>query len=287
MLVCLRQMLRARLIGNAFLRYGPGHVVVTGGANGVGLQWAITLAGQGFGVVLVDIDEGGLQKAKEAVRKAAGGMDVRTVVFDFSRCDDCEEMERLVDDVTQGLDVCMLVNNVGMMRDAPVFTNTDPSVNAKVCKVNMLTMMVLTQILYTRVFSKRTKRSAVINMSSFSGVTPWPGTAVYSASKAFVQTLSVCMSKELEGSVDVLCLSPLGIGTELIGVSADKVAILSPAQVVNASLPYVGVVRSTYGHWLHALQAGVLLLVGGEARLSMCQFLQTMSKPPAKLTASP
>ena len=276
LLKCCNQALHACVIASALQRYGPGHAVITGAANGIGRQWAIRLAEKGFGLVLVDMDEAGLQATKEMVQKN-GAVAVRTVAFDFCKSDDCVAMEQLVDKITLGLDVCILVNNVGMMRASPVFTDTHLSDHVNVCKVNMLPALVLTQLLFTKVFSKREKRAAVINMGSFSGLTPFAGNAVYSASKSFVQILSGCMSKELEGCVDVLCLSPLGVGTDLIKIPADELTVLTAEQVVDASLPYLGVVRYTYGHWLHAAQATAMMLVGDELRLSLCHFLQKMS----------
>lgn len=279
LLMGLLRAVRIRFGRSAFERYGPGYAVVTGAAQGMGLEWSRALAAQGFDLVLVDINEEGVRQTGEALQEAFG-CSVRAVKFDFSCSDDEGAMEKLVAEITEGIDVCVLVNNVGMMSATPTFTDSAVPRNVQVCKVNMFPMLVLTQLLYTRVFSKRDRRSAVVNMASLSGLTPWPGSGVYSASKAFVHTLSVCMSKELEERVDVLSVTPAGVSTSMVAFDPDGMVILAPGEVVRAALPYLGAARSCVGHWAHRLQAAGIFSVQGELRLALLQLSMALMPPP-------
>ena len=60
----------------------------------------------------------------------------------------------------------------------------------------------------------------ILNMSSYSIWMPWPGLAVYSASKAYLKSFSVAFAKEVrEKRVYVTAVCPAGIATDLYGLS--------------------------------------------------------------------
>jgi short-subunit dehydrogenase len=62
----------------------------------------------------------------------------------------------------------------------------------------------------------------ILNMSSYSIWMPYPGLAIYSASKAYLKSFSVAFSKEVQDrGVSVTAICPAGIATDLYGLSKD------------------------------------------------------------------
>ena len=60
----------------------------------------------------------------------------------------------------------------------------------------------------------REKRSAIINLSSITGLHPCGNISIYAASKAFTHSLSNCIDIECKGTkIDNLCLLPGGVTT--------------------------------------------------------------------------
>ena len=75
--------------------------------------------------------------------------------------------------------------------------------------------------LYGEDMVKRGK-GRLLNMSSYSIWMPFPGLALYSASKAYVKGFSEAFSRELRKTgVSVTAICPAGIATDLYGLSKD------------------------------------------------------------------
>ena len=60
----------------------------------------------------------------------------------------------------------------------------------------------------------------ILNMSSYSLWMPFPGLALYSASKAYMRSFSVAFAKEVrERGIRVTALCPAGVATDLYGLT--------------------------------------------------------------------
>ena len=67
---------------------------------------------------------------------------------------------------------------------------------------------------------ERGVRGHILNMSSYSLWMPFPGLAIYSASKAYLKAFSVAFSKEVaDQGVRVTAICPAGVATDLYGLS--------------------------------------------------------------------
>jgi len=85
-------------------------VLVTGGANGIGLSVAREFARAGSEIILTDRDGEALARASDQLRET--GARVHTRVCDISKRQEVEETARWVTDELGGLDV--LINNAGI-----------------------------------------------------------------------------------------------------------------------------------------------------------------------------
>jgi NAD(P)-dependent dehydrogenase (short-subunit alcohol dehydrogenase family) len=105
--------------------------VITGAASGIGLATARLLQARGATVMLVDRDEGGLQRA-------AGELDASlssVLALDVSRAGDNERMAEVAEERHGGIDIGIL--NVGMPGPMGPITALDPGDFERVLAVNV------------------------------------------------------------------------------------------------------------------------------------------------------
>lgn len=161
--------------------------IVTGGAQGIGLEIGRLLRDHGARVVLADLD------GDRAVEAAAFlGEGVSGSACDVTREDD---VARLVE---QGLDhlggVDILVNNAGITRDASLKKMTLDDFDA------VITVHLRGAWLGIRAASavmREQKAGSIINISSMSGKVGNPGQTNYSAAKAGIVGMTKAAAKEL------------------------------------------------------------------------------------------
>jgi len=164
--------------------------VVTGAAQGIGLEIARTFVREGASVALGDINEAAAEKS--ASELAAEGATVIAV-----RCDVTEEAEvealvaRCVEELGS-LDV--MVNNAGITRDATIRNMTLADFRA-VIDVHLQGAWLGTR--FAAAVMREQQRGSIINMSSISGKVGNIGQTNYSAAKAGLVGLTKASAKEL------------------------------------------------------------------------------------------
>lgn len=176
-------------------------VLVTGGSKGIGRAIAETYAAAGARVVTCARSEAGALPGTRHVT-----CDVR----------DPDAVVAMVEDVaaTEGrLDVA--VNNAG---GAPYALAADasPRFHAKVLDLNFSGPLVVAQAA-NRVMQGQVGGGAIVNISSISALRPSPGTAVYGAAKAGLDSLTTSLAMEWAPKVR---LNSINVGlcrTELTG----------------------------------------------------------------------
>jgi short-subunit dehydrogenase len=125
---------------------------------------------------------------------------------------------------------------------------------------NMIDINILPQTLLTKIFteslSKRTFRSAIIDLASVSSLKPLPYRALYAASKSYNDFLSRALSVEYENyNIDFLSVNPFLVESPLSKEKYNGITILTSNQTVQGSLNDLGHENYTHGHWLHKIQA--------------------------------
>lgn len=179
-------------------------VVVTGASSGIGAEIARGLAGLGYGLVLVARRADRLTDlADELTRQHSVGVEV--MPLDLG---DDADRARLVGYVTARRPAG-LVNSAGFGTDG-LFQNLPLQRETEQVKVNALALMELTHAALPAMTA--VGAGAVLNIGSIAGFQPLPGAAVYSATKAFVQTFSEAVHEGLHGtgvSCTTLCPGPV------------------------------------------------------------------------------
>lgn len=254
------------LSGTNLRKYGKKGTwaVVTGASDGLGKEFATQLAAKGFNLVLVSRTKAKLDSlAAELEQKNPGsGLETKVLAMDFS-ADNNADYDRLRE-LISGLDVGILINNVGQSHSIPVpFLQTAPEELQNIVNINCLGTLKTTAIV-APIMQKR-KKGLILTMGSFGGWMPSPYLATYSGSKAFLQHWSTSLAQELKGDgIDVqLALSYL-VTTAMSKVRRTSMLIPNPKGFVRAALGKIGTggwhqVAYTYTPWWsHAIMAWVV-----------------------------
>lgn len=222
--------------------YGPKGTwaVVTGASEGIGKEYAIQLAQKGFNLVLISRTASKLSTlASEIEHKYAGSsIQIKILPMDFSqnKDEDYARLKALID----GLDVGILVNNVGLSHAIPVpFLQTPKDEMQDIITINCMGTLRVTQIVAPGMVQR--KRGLILTMGSFGGLLPTPLLATYSGSKAFLQQWSTALGGELKGTgVDVELVISYLVTTAMSKIRKPSMFIPNPRNFVKAVLGKIG-----------------------------------------------
>jgi short-subunit dehydrogenase len=209
-------------------------VVITGASSGIGTELARGLARRGYPLVLVARRKERLDEiADELGTQYTVGVDVQPL--DLADAGSREQLaKRLRAEPVAGLCNSAGFGTSGVFQSLPIERESEEVV------LNSLALMELTHAALPGMIERGA--GAVLNIASIAGFQPMPYMAVYSATKAFVQTFSEAVHEELHGtgvSVTVLCPGP--VPTEWGEIAnAERfsipVAQVSPHDVAEAAI---------------------------------------------------
>ena len=195
--------------------------VVTGGTSGIGAAYANAFAESGHDLIIVGRREEiirGVARSIEA--KTASSVEVRIIDLAIS-----EERDALVSEL-EGLDnIEILVNNAGFGHSAD-FGGEEINTQLEMLDVHVTSSVKLIAAVLPGM--KQRKRGAIINVASVAGFFPMPRGSMYSATKAFLVSLSESLSMELSRhGIRVQALCPGMTYTEFhtqMGVAGEELA---------------------------------------------------------------
>ncbi len=213
-------------------KYGPWALII-GGSEGVGAAFARKLATGGFKLVLVARKQGPLHEL--AAELAAGGTEVRTLSVDMSRPDAIEQVREVTDDVEVGL----LIYNAGANNTRGHFVELDPQVYRSVIGVNVVGQTEFAH--YYGALMSRRRRGGIILCGSTSGYMGAPSLAAYTASKAFSRIFTESLWAESRAfGVDVLHLTIGFTATPAMArLGYDLSAAQAPEDVAQEGLDHI------------------------------------------------
>jgi len=222
--------------------------IVTGSTEGIGKAFAEELGKLGFNLFLVSRSREKLQNQQSQL-EAAHHVRCQFYACDATKLDDVPFTK--ISDRLAGLEVTVLVNNVGIVHDIPTpLTEITPDLIADMIHVNTLFPVKLTQAVVPHL--KKNKASCIINVSSFTAIAPSPYYSVYAATKAFNITFSRCTALELkEFGIDVLAAVPAQVVSQLNKVEP-SLMIPAASTFAKSALNKVGLRQST-AYWFHAM----------------------------------
>ena len=140
----------------------------------------------------------------------------RVIAIDLARVGAAQE---LYDRMTaEGIVVDVVINNAGIFSFCDILATPAERIE----RIILLHDLTVTQLcrLFAADMVRRGVRGHILNMSSYSLWMPFPGLALYSASKAYMRSFSVAFAKEVrERGIRVTAVCPAGVATDLYGLT--------------------------------------------------------------------
>jgi short-subunit dehydrogenase len=184
--------------------------LVTGASAGIGTAYARELAAQGTNLVLVARNVERLEKLAQELR-TDHGIDVEVLAADLS--DPCQ-LALVEDRLSNSPRLDLVINNAGMGSFGAFHRNTVDD-ELRVIDLNIGALVRLSHAAAASMARHGT--GTILNVSSIMALAPFPGSATYAASKAFVSNFSEALHEELRGTgVTVTVALPGIVATEFM-----------------------------------------------------------------------
>ena len=197
-------------------------VVITGASSGIGAELARGLARRGFPLLLVARRRERLDELANAVGEEYS-VAVEVLPLDLS---DSKARAKLADRL-RSEPIGGLCNSAGFGTSG-VFHELPVDRESEEVTLNTLVLMELTHAALPGMVERGA--GAVMNIASIAGFQPVPYMAVYSATKAFVQTFSEAVHEELHGTGVSVTVSVPGAGAHRMGRDRQRRAVQHSAR---------------------------------------------------------
>jgi 3-oxoacyl-[acyl-carrier protein] reductase len=203
-------------VGNIDWDFTDRTVIVTGAAQGIGLEIARFFADANADVIAVDLDP-------EALAEAAAIKRVSVLAGDVTRSETAEAAVSAALEATGRVDI--LVNNAGILRDGVVWKMTDDNWD-QVLAVHAGGTFRMTRACVPVFRAQGYGR--IVNVTSYTGLHGNVGQANYAMAKAGVIGFTKTVAKEVARfGVTVNAISPNASTRMVSSIPADKMAELT------------------------------------------------------------
>jgi uncharacterized protein len=198
------------------ISYFSGYtVLITGASAGIGSEFARQLAPVARKLILVARRTDRLEALESELKVINPGLELFARSLDLSHQDELERLCHWLDE--SGLTIDLLINNAGVGDHGPFveseWERVDSMLRVNVCALTYLTFRILPAM-------RKAGDSAILNVSSVAGLLPVPNSAVYAATKAYVNSFSEAIRAELRSSnISVTALCPGPVETEFLSIA--------------------------------------------------------------------
>ncbi|KAL8219758.1 UNVERIFIED_CONTAM: hypothetical protein K2H54_032961 [Gekko kuhli] len=232
--------------------------VVTGATAGIGKAYAHELARRGLNVVLISRSMEKLKQVATEIEEQHG-RSTKVVQADFTKG---SEIYEPIQAALQGLEIGILVNNVGQATSKPLYyldaEHTEKYID-DIVHCNMLSTIKMTQILLPQMVAR--KKGVIINLSSVIGRRPMPQMLMYSSTKAFDDSFSQALAIEY-GSKGIIVQSILPMFVESnMTTDVRNFYKISAKAFARQALNTVGLANRTSGCLSHSIQHNIFTTV--------------------------
>ncbi|KAK4409967.1 Very-long-chain 3-oxoacyl-CoA reductase 1 [Sesamum angolense] len=238
--------------GKNLKKYGSW-ALITGPTDGIGKAFAFQLARKGLNLVLVGRNPDKLKEVSESIKSKYGSTQIKNVAVDFSG--DLDDGVSRIKDAIQGLDIGVLINNVGVSYPYARFLHeVDDKLLSNLIKVNVEGTTKVTQAVLPGMLER--KRGAIVNIGSGAAIVipSDPLYSVYAATKAYVDQFSRCLYVEYKKSgIDVQCQVPLYVATKMASIRRSSFFVPSTDGYARAALRWIGYEPRCTPYWPHSI----------------------------------
>ena len=188
--------------------------IITGGAQGFGLNIAEKFLNSGANVIIWDVDE----KKLQSVSKKINNSKLSYNVVDISSF---EKVNKIVLEIEKSSKIDILVNNAGITGPTTELWNYSLEDWNKVVEINLNGTFNCCKSIVPNMIKNNYGR--IVNIASVAGKDGNANASAYSAAKAAVIALTKALGKELANkNIAVNAVTPAGAKTRILDQMSDK-----------------------------------------------------------------
>jgi len=238
-------------------RYGKGSwAFITGSSDGIGLEFAVQLAKRGFNIIMLARNRQKMNEKEELIKKANPQVQVQKIEIDFKDSGDVSKLDSIVDSLAN-TDISIVVNNVGLGTHGTPILDMDMQYALDMVVVNCVPQTIFDRLLIPRL-KKRSKRSAIIDVSSITALFPFPGKEIYAGTKLYNNYVTGALGIANKSDIDFLSLKPSFVTTNITDQRKEDAITCSTQQCVLGALKALGHKAETFGATKHIIFGTVL-----------------------------
>ena len=182
--------------------------VITGGAQGFGLDIAKRFLNSGANVIIWDIDKIMLDKASKILNNS----NLSSNLVDVSNL---QEVEKCANDIIQNSNIDILINNAGITGPTATLWDYDVDMWKKVVEINLMGTFNCCKAFVPNMIKNNYGR--IVNVASVAGKDGNANASAYSAGKAGAIGLTKSLGKELANkNIAVNAITPAGAKTRIL-----------------------------------------------------------------------
>ena len=182
--------------------------IVTGGAQGFGLDIAKRFLNSGAKVIIWDIDAKMLEKATNDLNN----QNLSSNIIDVSNF---KEVENCINDITKNSNIDILINNAGITGPTASLWKYDVEMWKKVVDINLMGTFNCCRTIVPNMIKNNYGR--IVNVASVAGKDGNANASAYSVGKAGAIGLTKSLGKELaDKNIAVNAITPAGANTRIL-----------------------------------------------------------------------
>ena len=182
--------------------------IITGGAQGLGLDIAKRFLNSGVKTIIWDIDENELKRATQELNNP----NLSYNVVDVS---DYKNVKETVDEITKSTNIDILINNAGITGSTSSLWDYDVDEWNKIVQINLMGTFNCCKCAVPNMIKNNYGR--IINVASVAGKDGNANASAYSSAKAGAIGLTKSLGKELaDKNIAVNAVTPAGAKTRIL-----------------------------------------------------------------------
>jgi NAD(P)-dependent dehydrogenase (short-subunit alcohol dehydrogenase family) len=182
--------------------------IITGGAQGFGLNIAKRFLDSGAKVIIWDIDEDELKKASQDINDS-------NLSFNVVDVSNFEQVKKTVNEIIKKSNIDILINNAGITGSTASLWVYDVDEWNKIIKINLMGTFNTCKCIVPNMLENNYGR--IVNVASVAGKDGNANASAYSSAKAGVIGLTKSLGKELaENNIAVNVVTPAGAKTRIL-----------------------------------------------------------------------
>ena len=180
--------------------------IITGGAQGFGLDIAKRFLNSGAKVIIWDIDEAELIKASKKIEN-------KNLSFNVVDVSNFKNVNETVRDITKSSNIDILINNAGITGSTSSLWDYDVDEWSKIVQINLMGTFNCCKSVVPNMIKNNYGR--IVNVASVAGKDGNANASAYSSAKAGVIGLTKSLGKELaDKNIAVNAVTPAGAKQE-------------------------------------------------------------------------